>query len=119
VEALNHCGDSYLRFVLRNAPVVVSHQVRTHKLFKPLSEFNSKSIILQPISIAHLLTCSFNSISNWILLEHIHFKHLLAYLVNSISNWIFFATHFKHLPQWIQSNWILFATCFKCSLQWI
>jgi hypothetical protein len=64
VEALNYCCDSYLRFALRNAPVVVSHQVRTHKLFKPLSEFNSKSIILQPISIAHLLTCSLNSISN-------------------------------------------------------
>jgi len=64
VEALNYCGDSYLRFVLRNAPVVASHQVHTHKLFKPLSEFNSKSIILQPISIAHSLTCSLNSISN-------------------------------------------------------
>ncbi len=37
VEALNYCCDSYLRFALRNAPVVVSHQVRTHKLFKPLS----------------------------------------------------------------------------------
>jgi hypothetical protein len=64
VEALNYSCDSYLRFALRNAPIVVSHQVRTHKLFKPLSEFNSKSIILQPSSVSHSLTCSLNSISN-------------------------------------------------------